>query len=175
LIDARVFGCYIFPAGAGLFEEPPMKKGMKDNRIEKRLKRELENLYGNEGLTRDMNDSSAKLFLDWAETHVRKIVDSTAELGDADAEEAMYPRLKAMRRIARYVNRVVRSQGEPYDLVEKIANQAKELYGEAYIELDKNKLQSLLAMPQIEASVFIQTLKHLLEGETNGEEKNFQQ
>ena len=75
-----------------------MEKGMKDTQIEQRLQREMQTLYGNEGLTGNMDDSSAKLFLDWAEVQVRQVVDSTVGLEDAAADEVMYPRLKAVRR-----------------------------------------------------------------------------
>ena len=151
-----------------------MEKGMKDTRIEQRLKREMEALYGNEGLTGDLDDQSAKPFLDWAEDHVRQIVGGTAELEDAAADEVIYPRMKAMRRIARYVNQALSDQGEPYDLAEKIVAQARILYGKAFVEPDINKIQSLLTMLKVEPELFFQALKHLLEGDTNGKEAHLQ-
>jgi len=146
-----------------------MEKGMKDTRIEQRLQREMETLYGNEGLTGDMDDSSAKLFLDWAEAQVRQIVDSTVGLEDAAADEVMYPRLKAMRRVARYVNQALIGQGDPYDLAEKLVAQARIVYGEAFIEPDIFHIQSLLSVTKTEPGLFFQTLRHLLEGEKNDE------
>ena len=146
-----------------------MEKGMKDTRIEQRLQRVMESLYGNEGLTSEMDDSSATLLLDWAEHQVRHVVDSTAELDDAAADEVMYPRMKAMRRIARYVNQALSGQGETYDLAEKIGAQARILYGKAFVEPDINRIQSLLSLSKTEPGLLFQTLRHLLEGETNGE------
>ena len=64
-----------------------MNKEMRGSRIEKRLQREIENLYANEGLTRDLNDSSARILLELLEEQVRTIVNNTADLEDADAEE----------------------------------------------------------------------------------------
>lgn len=145
-----------------------MEKSMKDTRIEQRLKREMEALYGNEGLTGDLDDNSAKLFFDWAEDHVRQIVGSTAELEDAAAEEVIYPRMKAMRRIARYLNQALSDQGDSYDLAEKIVAQARILYGKAFVEPDINKIQSFLTTLRIEPELFFQVLKQLLEGDTNG-------
>ena len=146
-----------------------MEKGMKDTRIEKRLQREMESLYGNEGLTGDIDDSTARLLLDWAEHQVHQVVDTTAEMEDAAAEEVMYPRVKALRRIARYVNQALSGQGEPSDLAEKIVAQARILYGEAFVEPDINKVQTLLSVSKTEPGFLFQTLRHLLEGETNVE------
>ena len=146
-----------------------MEKGMKDTRIEQRLQREMDTLYGNEGLTGDMDDSSAKLLLDWAEAQVRQVVGSTADMEDAAADEVMYPRLKAVRRIARYVNQALIGQGDPYDLAEKLVAQARILYGEAFKAPDIFHIQSLLSVTKTEPGMFIQTLRHLLEGETNDE------
>ena len=146
-----------------------MEKGMKDTRIEKRLQREMESLYANEGLTGDIDDSTARLLLDWAEHQVHQVVDTTAEMEDAAAEEVMYPRMKALRRIARYVNQALSGQGEPSDLAEKIVAQARILYGEAFVEPDINKVQTLLSVSKTEPGFLFQTLRHLLEGETNVE------
>ncbi|NIW44116.1 MAG: hypothetical protein GWN14_04575 [candidate division Zixibacteria bacterium] len=151
-----------------------MNKEMRGSRIEKRLQREIENLYANEGLTRDLNDSSARILLELLEEQVRTIVNNTADLEDADAEEAMYPRLKAMRRMARYINQSVREDADSFDLAGKIVDQAKVLYGEAYVEQLENKIQSLLAFPRTEPGVLILTLKQLLEGEKDGEEDHLQ-
>lgn len=147
-----------------------MNKGMKEDRLEQRMRREITNLYGNEGLTSSLNDSSAKTLLSWAEGHVRKIVDSTAGMDDEIADEMMYPRLKAIRSLARYVNQVVERQGDPTILVDKIVEQAKRLYGDDFIEPEIEQLRSLLSTPEFEPEAFIQTLQHLLEGEKDGEE-----
>ena len=146
-----------------------MEKGMKDTQIEQRLQREMQTLYGNEGLTGNMDDSSAKLFLDWAEVQVRQVVDSTVGLEDAAADEVMYPRLKAVRRIARYVNQAITGHGDPYELAGKLVAQARIVYGEAFIEPDIFKIQSLLSVTKTEPGLFFQTLRHLLEGEKNDE------
>ena len=60
---------------------------MKEDRFEQRMRREITNLYSNEGLTSSLNDSSAKIFLNWAEKQVRKIVESTVGMDDELADE----------------------------------------------------------------------------------------
>lgn len=147
-----------------------MNKGMKEERIEQRMRREITNLYSNEGLTSNLNDSSSKIFLNWAEKHVRKIVGSTAGMEDEIADETMYPRLKAIRSLARYVNQAVDKQVDPTILMNKILVQAKNLYGDEFIEPELDKLKSLLSMPEIEPEAFVLALQHLLEGDKHGEE-----
>ncbi|MEJ2757143.1 MAG: hypothetical protein P8046_01560 [Anaerolineales bacterium] len=148
-----------------------MPKGMKENRMEKRLQREIEGLYGNEALTSDLDDSSAKVFLKWAEDRVRNIVDSTENLDDDAADDRMYPRLKAIRRMARYVNQAIAEQTAAPELIEKIIEQAKVLYGKSFAEPDRQKLQAML-MRRSDATDFIQALKMFLEGEVDGKEED---
>ncbi len=150
-------------------EEQPMPKGMKDNRMEKRLQREIEGLYGNENLTTNLDDTSAKVFLKWAEDRVRNIVTSTEDLDDAAADESMYPRLKAVRRLARYVNQAIADQVAAPELLDKIIEQARVMYGESFAEPDHQKLQAML-MGRSDPSDFIQALKIFLEGDVDGKE-----
>jgi hypothetical protein len=147
-----------------------MDNEMKEERFEQRMRREITNLYSNEGLTSNLNDSSAKIFLNWAEQHVRKIVDSTAGMDDELADEVMYPRLKVIRTIARYLNQAVEGRVAPTILADKIVSQAKKRHGDEIIEPEIDKLSSLLSMPEIDPELFIQTLQYLLEGDMDGEE-----
>lgn len=148
-----------------------MAKSMQDDRIKKRLEREIEGLYGNEALTSDLDDSSARQFLNWAEDRIRKIVENTAELDDQSAEEAMYPKLKAVRRMARYINGAARGQADQDDLIEKILTQAREIYGSAFQEPDSQQLALLQSVSKSEPSVFLHTLRHIFEGDTDGTEE----
>lgn len=148
-----------------------MPKKMPDIRVEKRLRREIEGLYGNEALTTSLDDSSAKILLQWAEDQVRKIVGTTEGLDDETADEKMYPQMKAIRRIGRYINMAVSTPEANPKLVEKIFQQAKVLYGESFSEPDREKLQALLVSRSDPAN-FIQTLKQSFEGEVDGPEKN---
>jgi hypothetical protein len=147
-----------------------MNKGMKDNRIEQRMQREIENLHGNEAFTAGIDDKNARILLDWAEKNIKNIVDSTAGLEDTAAEEIMYPRLKALRRIARYVNQAVEGPIDPFELGQKIVGQLQDLYGESYTGVDTQKVQALLSLPKAEPEVIIQVLIHLFEGDMDGEE-----
>ena len=151
-----------------------MPKGMADNVIRRRLEREVEGLYGNEALTEELDDSSAQIFLNWAENRVKSIVHQTAGMDDRTAEEAMYPRLRGLRRISRYVNRLVSGRGESAELVDKIIEQASNVYGDKFTMPDREKLLALLSMPQLETSIFIQSLIHLIEGEEDGSKEEEQ-
>ena len=152
-------------------KEQTMAKRMQDDRVRKRLEREIEGLYGNEALTSDLDDSSARMFLNWAENHIRKIVGTTAGLEDEAADEAMYPKLKAVRRMARYINGAARGQADREDLIEKIITQAREIYGSAFKEPDSQQLALLRSVSISEPSVFLQTLKQIFEGDADGPEE----
>lgn len=147
-----------------------MPKGMFDNQMEKRLQREVEGIYGNEAFTGDLDDNSAGVLLKWAEDRVRTIVQSTEEMDDTNAEAMIYPRLKALRRMARYINRAISSEEPDPDWVENVINQARIVYGEAFSEPDRLKLKALISS-RTNAADIIQTLKRFIEGEADGTEE----
>jgi hypothetical protein len=148
-----------------------MVKGMRDEHIKKRLERQIEGLHSNEALTSDLDDDSAKLFLNWAEGRIKEIVGRTAELDDESAEVDMYPKLKAVRRMARYINRVARGQGENDELIDKIMNQARYIYGTNFQEPDSQKLAKLRMVSRSEPALFIHTIRQIFEGDLDGPEE----
>ena len=152
-----------------------MVKGMQDDHIRKRLQRQIEGLYSNEALTSDLDDSSAKVFLDWAESRITEIVGLTVDLDDDSADEELYPKMKAVRRMARYINRVARGHSDDDQLFEKILNQAREIYGSRFQEPDRQQLDRLKLMSRSEPAVFIQTIRQLFEGDMDGQEEANQQ
>lgn len=67
-----------------------------------RLQQVIESLTGNEALTDQLDDAAAQTLLDWGIAAGKAVVQSTAALPDAD--DAMQPRLKAIRHLLRAVN-----------------------------------------------------------------------
>ncbi len=152
-----------------------MVKGMQDDHIKMRLERQIEGLYSNEALTSDLDDSSAKVLLDWAESRITEIVGRTADLDDDAAEEELYPKLKAVRRMARYINRAARGQAVDDRLIEKILNQAREIYGSDFRELEDDQLAMLQMISRSDPVIFIHMLRQLFEGDKDGiEEANIE-
>ena len=147
-----------------------MPKGMQDNPVEKRIRQQMEGLYENEAFTSEMDDDSAQAFLQWVTARVENIVQSTAEMDDDEAEEAMYPRMRALRKMSRYINQMVHGGEDQTQLVQKIISQAREVYGDAFLEPDLSRIHALFHLPQSEPSVLMQTLRHLFEGDMNDEE-----
>ena len=152
-----------------------MVKGMQDDHIKMRLERQIEGLYSNEALTSDLDDSSAKVLLDWAESRITEIVGRTADLDDDAAEKELYPKLKAVRRMARYINRAARGQAVDDRLIEKILNQAREIYGSDFRELESDQFTMLQMISRSDPVIFIHMLRQLFEGDKDGiEEANIE-
>lgn len=144
---------------------------MEDN-LNKRVSLAAESLLEDEALRGGLEDDAAELLLNWALAKSEAIAQSTAGLDEAAADEAMYPRMKGLRRISRYLNRWISGRGEPGELMEKILEQARMVYGETFVEPDPAHVEGLKRLPQgIEPSVLISELTTLLEGENDGERK----
>jgi hypothetical protein len=81
------------------------KQGPSAEKLKERIDRVAESILDNERLTADLDDSAAKELLDWGLAAAKQIVQGTAKVEDEDqAQEAMYPRLRATRRMMRAVN-----------------------------------------------------------------------
>jgi hypothetical protein len=73
--------------------------------IGERISRAAESILENESLTADLDDTAAKELVAWAVACSEMIAAGTAGLNAPAAEEAMYPRMRATRRLMRAVNR----------------------------------------------------------------------
>ena len=145
---------------------------MMDADIESRISKVAESILGNEALTSELDDDAADLFINWAIAKGEAIARSTAGMDEFTAEEAMYPRLKALRRLARYLGRWVTGRGEPWDLIERIIEQARILYGSSFIELNPAEKDRMVQYPQgTEGTILVAAIKDLFEGVENGKEE----
>jgi hypothetical protein len=107
-------------------------------KISARVKRVAESLLDNERLTSDLDDSAAKELLDWGLSIARQIAQGTADVDDDEqAEQAMYPRLRATRRMMRAVNLWIVNQREGDiegrdQAFDNILEQASVIYGRPF-------------------------------------------
>jgi len=106
--------------------------------LQQRIRRVSESFLDNERLTTDLDDSAAKELLDWGLHLGSRIAKGTAEVDDDEqADEAMYPRLRAARRLMRGVNRWVaqareRDEEGSSEALNRIIEQAQVIYGSAF-------------------------------------------
>jgi hypothetical protein len=106
-----------------------------DLNVEKRKTRVAESLLENEALTADLDDSAAKELLNWILEHGKGIAQDTFGLSDQEADEAMYPRLKGLRRMCRSINKFSRTLGhtksidETLPILRQIIKRAAPVYG----------------------------------------------
>ncbi len=70
-----------------------------------RIQRAAASILENEGLTPNLDDETAAVVLDWGVARAKAIAQDTAGLDETAAHEAMPPRMRALRRMLRAVNR----------------------------------------------------------------------
>ena len=71
--------------------------------IEERLQRAIEEIAGNEALLEMLETDAAEEMLEWGTSLATSIVKQTHAMGNSEAEQAMLPRLKALRQTLRAV------------------------------------------------------------------------
>jgi hypothetical protein len=96
--------------------------------ISERESRVAESILENESLTSDLEDSAAEVLLDWGIACAKQVVRDNCSLDDAAAEEAMAPRLRAVRQLMRAVNRWI---ADPNPSAENMALRLTEIVGQA--------------------------------------------
>jgi len=73
--------------------------------VQKRVVRAAERLLGNEALTDELKDPAARMLLEWGVENAKRIMESTAGMDDATAEQTTAPRLLANQELMRLVNK----------------------------------------------------------------------
>jgi hypothetical protein len=155
--------------------------------LEERAKHAAETILENESLTDGLDDAAAQVLLDWGLACAKMIAQSTANLNEAEAEETMSDRLRAVRRLMRpmdeWINRQALEPERSAALLAKIIEQAKVVYGEGYTPPTESQQENFLAQYQAsEASPqqIITDLRQFLENTAtsttnNSGEKNDQE
>lgn len=99
--------------------------------IEKRRRQAATRILENEQLTADLDDSTADSLLEWGLALSENIVAQSQHLDDAQAEEAMYAPMKAVRKLMRAVNKWLNSGEAVY--LDVILKQARIIYGKTAV------------------------------------------
>jgi len=131
--------------------EEPTSSTQARQELTRREHHAVASILENERLTADLDDASAKLLLDWGIACVQRVVRSTAGLSDEQAEQAMYPRLRATRRLMRWVNQWIAGRREPdaqrgAAALDQLVEQAAVIYGEGYAPPSQDRRQRFLSM-----------------------------
>jgi hypothetical protein len=115
-----------------------------------RLKRAAESILENESLAADLKDEAATVLLDWGVACAKEITYGTAGiLDETRAEEAMYPRMRALRRMLRAINNwaakaSLTNREYGAEILTEIIEHASGVYGEAYIPPSESSRKQLL-------------------------------
>jgi hypothetical protein len=131
----------------------------------RRMQRAAERILGNESLTADLDDEAAQVLLDWGVRCAEQIARDTVGLSGDSVEEAMYPRLRALRRLMRAVNRwaVERQPMDEETLVEMLDHAA--IVYRSYVPPDGVPQEAFLASSTPQA---IARLRAFVEGQSTG-------
>ena len=128
-----------------------------------------ESLLENESLTSNLDDTAANALLDWGIACANLIAQEHSELAPIDAEVAMYPQLRATRRLMRLVNRWVPQRlemdsADNASLLTRIIEQAAIIYGEDFVPPTAGREEALLTQNLSKtAPQFITELRQFVE------------
>jgi hypothetical protein len=124
-------------------------KRMKE--FQQRVNRAAESILENERLAADLDDASAQVLIDWGVACAERIARSTAGLNEAEAEDAMHPRLRATRRLMRRVNSWVADRrtmdaATGAASLDEISALAEIIYGDDYVPPSQARRDAFLRL-----------------------------
>ena len=134
-----------------------------------RIKKVAESVLENEALIGGLDKSTAKILQGWGVKHATRAAEDTHTLDDESAEKAMYPQLKASRRLLRAIRVWLEHEKEAtaeerQKLWAKVEKRAQGLYGDGISLPSPNQF---VGERPIE---FIENLRKWLEGDINEKE-----
>ena len=100
-----------------------------------RIRQVVESVLENESLADGLDEKAAEVLQQWGIASATRTAENTGDLSDEAAEQAMYPHLRAVRRLTRAVRNWARHQGDANHtqrekLWGKMVKRAKAVYGE---------------------------------------------
>ncbi|MCP4358905.1 MAG: hypothetical protein GY796_12875 [Chloroflexi bacterium] len=115
-----------------------------------RIIRMVERILENESLTSNLEDEAAKALINWGVALVEMLGKQTAGMEDAEAEEALYPQEKAVRRLMRLINRWALHLGEDnsatsQQFMPQILEQIVRIYGDKKIIPERPDWEAFLS------------------------------
>ncbi len=143
---------------------------MNDDSIERRAKRAAASLMQNEALLEGLETEAAATLLAWGSECARKIVYETGELDDTTAEEATYPRLRALRQMMRQIkvlltNRAALDPAACSALFEVVITQAAAAYGPNFVMPDPTRRAEFINTPIADPKQWIESLRAWIESQ----------
>jgi hypothetical protein len=137
--------------------------------IERRVRKAASGLLGNESLADNLETEAASSLMKWGLELSKRIVMEFGDIEESLAEEASYPRLRALRMLMRLVNRWGREEtamdrAAKSNLLDQMLIQAGIIYGPRFVHPDEARREAFLDTRPGNPVEFITALRELFEG-----------
>ena len=139
--------------------------------IQKRIQRAAESILENEALSADLDDDSAKVLLDWGVSLSRQITIQTVEMDDAQAEQAMYRPMRALRKMLSIANKWTNGPGEKN--LRRMLEQAPDIYGSEYTPPGDEELRAFMVQIPAGSIERLNALQRFIQGDQVDLASNF--
>jgi hypothetical protein len=135
--------------------------------LEKRIRMAAESILENESLREGLEDEAASALLDWGVACAKRIASNTAALEDeTDAEEAVYPRMRALRQMLRAIVSLYGENTEAVrrsEYLQEIADQVPLVYGSETVAPETNGWEAFVAAQTGSLAQKINSFRNLIE------------
>ena len=142
--------------------------------IDKRIRMAAESILENESIREGLDDNGASALLDWGIARAKYIAGQSAELEDDDeAEEASYPKKRALRRMLEAAKSLAAQdldRDQETTLLDELRESATIVYGSEIFIPEQIYWDTFSATKDIQSDQKIIALRTLIEKHLNPEE-----
>jgi hypothetical protein len=136
--------------------------------LRNRIRMAAESILENEALREGLDDPAASSLIDWGLARAQQIAGLTADIQDeSEAEQASYPRMRALRRMLRIVARLSAENIDTTEsdaLLEELTDLIPLVYGEGTVIPETSQWSNLLALESGSQEKII-ALRNLIEND----------
>ena len=139
--------------------------------INERIRMAAESILENEALLAGLDEGGTSAVIDWGISCARQIVLETDGEDDDEIEEAMYPRMRALRKLIEAAKQFARAEdlASRISLLDTLAQPAATVYGEKFTPPDASAMGVLVAGVGLSHQENIINIRNLFENNTQGE------
>ena len=130
--------------------------------MQQRIQRAAESILDNEALTTNLENAAAEVLINWGVILAQEIANQTIEMDEAQAEEAMYRPMRALRKMLRTASKWAVNPQEMY--LGRVLKQASIVYGSGFANpSDEEQIAFMTQIPAAPRERLIE-LQRFVEG-----------
>ncbi len=138
--------------------------------LETRIRMAAESILENETIAEGLDELAGSALLEWGVTCAKQIAREAEGEDDEEIEEAMYPRMRALRKLLNAAKNFARADAaQRLTLLDELLTPASSVYADKFFRPNPAAMQELVKDTQLGQQETITQVRNLFENRSQGE------